>query len=301
MSSVVYKTTDMLTDKIYIGVDTKNNPKYFGSGTEIKQIISEGRISDLRKEILFMFDTAEEAFNKEAELVTEEFILRGDVMNRALGGLGGRYALGQTIINDDGVNRYISIKDPDYISGKFTNISKDKTVVKDMNGNRFQVSINDERYLSGELVGVNKNITYVKDSNDNRYAVSLNDPRYLSGELIPINAGMVLAKDKNNNVLYINKNDFDSGEYTGINYGRTYIYHTVLNERRLIESSKLQMFLANGWLVGSGSKTAQGKKWVNNSEIESLVLKEDLYEFLDNNIEFKLGRLKKQNNEGISQ
>ena len=29
---IIYKTTNLITGKIYIGQDSKNNPKYLGSG-----------------------------------------------------------------------------------------------------------------------------------------------------------------------------------------------------------------------------------------------------------------------------
>lgn len=41
MKCIVYKTTDTFSDKIYIGVDTKNDDLYFGSGNAIKEIIKE--------------------------------------------------------------------------------------------------------------------------------------------------------------------------------------------------------------------------------------------------------------------
>lgn len=150
--AIVYKTTDIKTDRIYIGVDSINNPAYFGSGTEIKQIILEGRITDLRKEILYEFDSIEEAFAKESEIVTEDFIKQDNVMNIALGGVWGSYSIG-------------------------------KVTVKDKDNNIHTVFKDDERFVSGELVGIQKNKVSVIDKAGNRLSVSIEDPRYLSGEL----------------------------------------------------------------------------------------------------------------------
>lgn len=42
--AVIYKTTDLETGNYYIGVDSKNDSKYLGSGTNIKNIIVIQRI-----------------------------------------------------------------------------------------------------------------------------------------------------------------------------------------------------------------------------------------------------------------
>jgi len=39
MAKVVYKTTNSINGKWYIGKDSKNNPKYFGSGVALKRAI----------------------------------------------------------------------------------------------------------------------------------------------------------------------------------------------------------------------------------------------------------------------
>lgn len=152
MMAIVYKTTDTKTDRIYIGVDSINNPAYFGSGTEIKQLILEGRISDLRKEILFIFDTVEEAFNKESEIVTEDFIKQNNVMNIALGGVWGSYSIGKITAKDKAGNIHTIFKDDERVTnGELVGIQKNKVSVIDKDGKRLSVSINDKRYLSGEL------------------------------------------------------------------------------------------------------------------------------------------------------
>ena len=149
---IVYKTVDVKTHRIYVGVDSINNPAYFGSGTEIKQIISDGRIADLRKEILYEFDTIEEAFSKEAEIVTEDFIRNSNVMNIALGGVWGSYSIGKVTAKDkDGNIHYVLADDDKFKSGELIGIQKNKVSVIDKDGNKLSVSVNDERYLSGEL------------------------------------------------------------------------------------------------------------------------------------------------------
>jgi len=57
-----------------------------GSGTAIKLALKKYGINNFTKEILFEFSTSKEAYDKEKELVTEEFINRRDTYNMISGG-----------------------------------------------------------------------------------------------------------------------------------------------------------------------------------------------------------------------
>jgi hypothetical protein len=39
---IIYKTTNLINDKIYIGKDKHNNPKYYGSGLILNRSIIYG-------------------------------------------------------------------------------------------------------------------------------------------------------------------------------------------------------------------------------------------------------------------
>jgi len=49
---VIYKTTNLVNGKIYVGQDSKNNPKYFGSGLLLHKAIKKYGIDNFEKEIL---------------------------------------------------------------------------------------------------------------------------------------------------------------------------------------------------------------------------------------------------------
>lgn len=91
MKYTIYKTTNTINNKIYIGKhQTENiNDSYLGSGVSLERAIKKYGKEYFIKEILHIFDNEEEMNSKEKELVTEEFIKRKDNYNKSLGGEGG--------------------------------------------------------------------------------------------------------------------------------------------------------------------------------------------------------------------
>lgn len=67
----VYKTVNKVNGKFYIGVHKTSDPmdEYLGSGTVILRAIQKYGVSSFVKEILFEYETQEEAWAKEYELV----------------------------------------------------------------------------------------------------------------------------------------------------------------------------------------------------------------------------------------
>ena len=87
----VYKTTNTINDKIYIGVhgsEDIENDDYTGSGTAFKEAIEYHGVENFNREILFEFDTMEEALKEEKSIVTKEFIEYETNYNLAVGGQG---------------------------------------------------------------------------------------------------------------------------------------------------------------------------------------------------------------------
>jgi len=91
MHYIVYKTTNLLDGKFYIGTHrTPNlNDGYMGSGKYLKRAIDKHGPQNFRRDILFVFDNADDMFAKEAELVTEELLTNENTYNLKVGGFGG--------------------------------------------------------------------------------------------------------------------------------------------------------------------------------------------------------------------
>lgn len=97
MNYIVYKTTNKVNGKIYIGVHktTNINDGYLGSGVFLKQAIEKYGRENFDREILHNCDTYEEVLQIESDIVDEKFVSRNDTYNIALGGGFGN--LGESI------------------------------------------------------------------------------------------------------------------------------------------------------------------------------------------------------------
>lgn len=111
MKYIVYLTTNLKSfykgqNKIYIGVHQTENPDifdgYIGCGiwvnqpstykypkTPLQYAVKKYGTDVFKRQILYVYDTALEAFSKEEELVNLDFIKQPHVYNACIGGLGG--------------------------------------------------------------------------------------------------------------------------------------------------------------------------------------------------------------------
>ena len=87
---VVYKTTNLINNKIYIGFHSTDyiNDSYIGSGKVMKEAIKKYSKHNFSKEILAVFNCRKEARELERKLVNDDFIKRKDIYNLILGGSG---------------------------------------------------------------------------------------------------------------------------------------------------------------------------------------------------------------------
>lgn len=86
---VIYKTTNLVNNKIYVGLHStdKIEDGYIGTGWQLKKAIRKYGRDKFKREILYVFRDRDEARKMEAKIVNEEFIARPDTYNLLLGGI----------------------------------------------------------------------------------------------------------------------------------------------------------------------------------------------------------------------
>ena len=80
--------TNLINGKIYTGKHSTENldDGYMGSGKLLQRAICKHGLENFRREIIQFFDSEEEAYKKERELVTEEFVKDENTYNLKEGG-----------------------------------------------------------------------------------------------------------------------------------------------------------------------------------------------------------------------
>lgn len=88
----VYKITNIVNSKIYIGIHATNNLEnnYMGSGVNLKKAIKKYGRDKFIKEILGVFETYHEVLLEERRLVTTDFVKDTNTYNLEIGGNGGK-------------------------------------------------------------------------------------------------------------------------------------------------------------------------------------------------------------------
>ena len=88
--AIVYKTTNKLNGYIYVGVHLicKDEYKcsYLGSGVKFLNSVKKNGKSNYSREILYEFDSLDEAYEKEKDIVNKDFLSAGNVYNIKEGG-----------------------------------------------------------------------------------------------------------------------------------------------------------------------------------------------------------------------
>ena len=148
MNYIVYKTTNLINGKIYVGIhktDLDKEQTYIGCGVSKKDqkkkvnkgfpnAVNKYGYDNFKREILFIYpcnkDGLKQALDKEAEIVTEEFVKRSDTYNLVPGGIyGGGYVNRKKIAQYDLEGNFIRIWDAITIAEKELNLNSIKNAL----------------------------------------------------------------------------------------------------------------------------------------------------------------------------
>ena len=91
MKHTIYETVCLINNKRYIGYHATKNPEddYLGSGKYLKKAIKKYGRENFKKNVLYIFETRDEALGKEREIVNEDFVSNENTYNLKVGGEGG--------------------------------------------------------------------------------------------------------------------------------------------------------------------------------------------------------------------
>ncbi len=273
--NIVYEIINKINNKIYIGCHQtdKLEDGYMGSGTYLHKAFKKYGIDNFERIVLYNFDTFEEMFAKEAELVNEEFVKRKDVYNIMLGGYGWN-TKGLVLVKDKKNNKTLMLKSDSRYNNEYFPISIGKVNVIDKEGNSFKCDVNNIKLKSGEYQYQSKYFSLYKDKNNNIIRCRLNDSRVLSSELVGIMKHKTSVKDKDGNKFWVNVDDprYLSGELVGIQIGRKLAKE---HREKISKANKISQL---------GSRNSQyGKCWIHNLEEKKSirVKKEEVYEWIN--------------------
>lgn len=124
----IYKTTNLLSGRYYIGMHSTNNldDGYFGSGTRIRRAINKHGEENFKREILEFCETREELKSREEEIVNLNEITKVDCMNLKVGGYGGFTPEQQKLNNfkSQEVQKILKEVNPEWFENLLKNRSK---------------------------------------------------------------------------------------------------------------------------------------------------------------------------------
>ena len=275
-----YKITNNINNHFYYGVHATDdlNDGYMGSGTRLKYAYKKYGMENFTKEILKFFDSIQEAYEYEAEIVNETLVKDPNCYNIQYGGQGWNTKGLATVKDKDGNCFDVFIDDPRIKSGELVGITKGMYTYFDIYGNSYQLNINDPKIKELNLYTKNNGYVSVKDKNGKILRVSVDDPRYLNGELVYIHKNKVNVKDNRGNYFQVSKDDprYISGELKYVWYGRKHSPETIEKVKQIYKEHKHQQ----------GEKNSQfGTCWVyrldeNNKPINIKIKKEEINNYI---------------------
>ena len=267
MKHYIYKTTNLITKKFYIGKHSSQNIEidtYLGSGILLERAIKKYGKHNFKKQILYTYQTEEQALQKQRQIVNQQFVKQEDTYNMTLGGHGSWQ----------------------HVKGLIP--------VKDEFGNNLLVKGNDPRILSGQLKSIFKSTMWITNGKCNK--------RIKNDSLIPIGwwkgrkMSLDYLKGQNNptrNKIWINNGKQErriekdrkipSGWKRGLKPGHVQVgqNHSFYGSKMWITNGKQNKFIEKDISIPQGWKRgrAVNSQWITNGKQNKLIKLDDSIPF----------------------
>ena len=169
MKHYIYKTTNLINGKTYIGKHSSQNietDNYLGSGKILKKAIKKYGRENFIRQILYQFDSQNQALQKQIQIVDQQFVKQEDTYNITCGGYGSWYHTKELIPVKDEFSNNLLVKgnDPRILSGQLKSIFKSTVWIT--NGECNKRIKNDSLIPIGWWKGRKMSLDYLKGQNN---------------------------------------------------------------------------------------------------------------------------------------
>jgi hypothetical protein len=273
MNYIIYKTTNLINGKYYIGkhkqdIDPLNFDGYFGSGKIINNAIKKYGIENFKRETLCSFDNEIECYKKEVHVLNEIFNSdHNDCYNLVGGGYGG--LTGFVFVNKEDTEKIIHKKEllhylnNGWKSGTFR-IGATKNTVSFINKNTNKIKRFNQDFVHQDWIKWNQEI-----SNKNKKAYTNSNGIIKYFDTVP------------------DLNEWKQGFVKATNKNYIWISEIKTGKRKQISGSDL---IPEGWIHGMYKNPSLEYLWCfdeNTGKETKIKIDEDLP------VGYKFGRSKK--------
>jgi hypothetical protein len=265
----IYKITNLLNNKFYYGAHstTKIDDGYMGSSTALREDIHNLGIINFKKEILEYFDSADEMYKREGEIITEEMVIDENCYNK---GPGGKFSC----FSNELWQKY---NNPIYRED-FINPWSRPNVIEKMKENE---------------VGVyNKEKILIRNEKYKNKKIGIHDPvvQQKIQKTLKENSVGIYSDDFYDKYCVFRNKDWMDNLHRSMR-GRIQIYNKYLDKMKYIKNEELETYLKNEWEIGCRPRKKGIKAWVNKNGINKKILIEDTENYLKDG--WNLGQLHK--------
>ena len=172
---IVYKITNIINNKIYIGKhSTINlNDSYMGSGDAIKLAIKKYGRDNFTKEILFEYDNERDAYSKEHDLVDLNFIKRLDTYNKIEGGNGWAFGRKHTTYSKEKISKSHKGRKHTIQSKKNMSIGRKNIILSKTHKQNISNSMKNRKFSDEHKNKISKSKTGILFSDEHKKNLSL--------------------------------------------------------------------------------------------------------------------------------